>query len=348
MSSQALTFRRVNEPNEGAFSVLIPQGWQVEGGIVRTGPMAQSAQSIAAKVDFAVKQDHVGSVMMRWLPEMLYCDMRMSPAGMMGMFPPGSNYQGMLVYPLMPPFDYLTNVVFPGVHPQATEARIIDQQSLPEFAKKFHQRLASLSMPAGFSHAAGAVTFIYDELGTRFQEKAFTVIESLGPMAGGMWSNKETLYFRAPEQEFEQWRPVLSHVQRSGQFNPEWIQQEALSQMQRSGMFLQAQRASIARDQRMLQMQRQVQEIDRQITEHQQMTNAEIQNDVFLTLTEQEEYVNPYTGDVDVGSNEWDHRWVTEDGDVFYVNDEWVDPNTSGELNRTDWKRTPVRPRFPQ
>ena len=98
----------------------------------------------------------------------------------------------------------------------------------------------------------------------------------------------------------------------------------------------------------MLEIQRQVQDIDREIVEHRQRTNAEIQNDVFLTLTDQEEYTNPYTGDVDVGSNQWQCRWVTEDGDEFYVDDDWVDPNVSWELNRTDWKRTKVRPRFPQ
>jgi hypothetical protein len=30
-----IIFRRVREPNEGAFSLLIPQGWQIRGGIQR-------------------------------------------------------------------------------------------------------------------------------------------------------------------------------------------------------------------------------------------------------------------------------------------------------------------------
>ena len=46
-----------------------------------------------------------------------------------------------------------------------------------------------------------------------------------------------------------------------------------------------------------------LQELDRQITEHKQKTTAEIHNDMFLTLTDQEEYINPYTNEVDVGSN---------------------------------------------
>jgi len=71
---------------------------------------------------------------------------------------------------------------------------------------------------------------------------------------------------------------------------------------------------------------------------------AEIHNDTFLTLTDQEEYINPYTNEVDVGSNQWKHRWVTEGGDVFYTDDENSDPNRVSTLNRTDWKETKVRP----
>ena len=337
----SLIFRQMTEPNEAAFCIIVPQGWQLEGGIVRVDPMmqTQSAQSIAAKVDFSVKSDAVGTIMIRWLPEMLYCDMRFSPAGRMGMFPPGSNYQGMTVCPLMAPQDFLANVVFPGVHPQAITPQIVTQKNLPSLAQKYHQRLASIHMPGGFGHDAASISCTYTEGDTVYREQSFTVIENLGPMAGGMWSNKESFYFRAPEGKLDDWRPVLSHIQSSVRFNSQWLQQEIAGQMQRSGIFTQVQQASIARDQRMLEIQRQVQEIDRQIVEHQQRTNAEIQNDVFLTLSEQEEYLNPYTGDVDTGSNQWDYRWVTADGDEFYVNDEWVDPNIDSAMNPTGSSR---------
>ena len=82
--------------------------------------------------------------------------------------------------------------------------------------------------------------------------------------------------------------------------------------------------------------------------EHRQRTNAEIQNDGYLTMMELEEYVNPHTGEPELGSNQWEHRWVTEDGEEFYSDNEDDDPNVSSVLNRSDWKRTKVRPRFPQ
>ena len=43
----------------------------------------------------------------------------------------------------------------------------------------------------------------------------------------------------------------------------------------------------------MLEIQRQVQEIDQQVVDHPQRTNPEMQNEVFLTLTDREENKNP-------------------------------------------------------
>jgi len=89
-----IRLQRVNEPRENAFSILIPTGWKVDGGIVRVDPLAQGgpAQSIAAKLDFTVKKDTRGTVMIRWLPDVLFFDPRYSPAGQMGLLPVGSNY----------------------------------------------------------------------------------------------------------------------------------------------------------------------------------------------------------------------------------------------------------------
>jgi len=98
----------------------------------------------------------------------------------------------------------------------------------------------------------------------------------------------------------------------------------------------------------MIETQREMQRIGREITEHRQKTNAEIHNDMFLTLTDQEEYVNPYTNQIEVGSNQWRHRWINESGDVIYTDDESYNPNVDINLNRSDFKRTPVRKRFPE
>lgn len=68
---------------------------------------------------------------------------------------------------------------------------------------------------------------------------------------------------------------------------------------------------------------------------------------MFLTLTDQEEFVNPYTHKIETGSNQWAIRWENESGDVIYTNDENYRPNHDSRLNRLDFKKSVVRKRFP-
>ena len=64
-------FHRKSEPNENAFSLMVPKGWMLEGGIYRSNMMTQvvDAQSIEAKLDLTIKSDPAGQVMMRLCPD---------------------------------------------------------------------------------------------------------------------------------------------------------------------------------------------------------------------------------------------------------------------------------------
>ncbi len=42
VQSQNLILQRKNEPKEGAFSLLVPKNWNMEGGIFRIDPTAGS------------------------------------------------------------------------------------------------------------------------------------------------------------------------------------------------------------------------------------------------------------------------------------------------------------------
>jgi len=342
-----MLFQRTVEPREGAFTVSMPKGWIAEGGIMRADHFTQivSTQTIEAKVDFALKSDPAGRVMIRWCPEMKYCDSRMMTMGMM--FPPGSNYGGMMVYPFMSASQFIATMLFPWAHPRAVQPQMADQRPLPELAGKYQARVIP-ALRAGASHDAAEVTIVYNEDGTAYREIAVTAVECLGPLTAGMWSNKETHYFRAPADEFDSWRPVFDVIRGSVRINPHWAAQEQQSQQMLSGAYRQAQAAQQQRNQQMLETQRYIQRVGQEIVEHRQRVNAEIRNDAYLFLSNQEEYVNPYTNEIDTGSNQWRNRWVTSSGDEFYTDDDQFDPNTDGGiLNRSDWQQTKVRQRYP-
>lgn len=185
-----------------------------------------------------------------------------------------------------------------------------------------------------FSYDAALVTTTYREGGESYREKMVAVVEDWGQLGAGMWGNKETFLIRTPVGEFEKWEPYFSMIQSSVKLNSKWVAGEIQGQIKRGEI--------------VLNTQREIQRIEREIVEHRQRTNAEIHNDMFLTLTDQEEYVNPYTKEIEIGSNQWQFRWVNESGDVIYTDSEEYDPNIDIELNRSDYKRTPIRKRFPQ
>ncbi len=331
--SQAVILQRVTEANENAFTLLVPKGWLTEGGIFRVDPTAQggAAQSIAAKLDFSVKNDQSGSVMMRWLPDLLYVDVSASPAGEMGLFPPGSNYNGMTVYPLMSAEEYLTQIAFPYAHPEASGVQIVEQHKLSDLAQAYQQRLNTVMPQTTLSYDAAIMSVTYWEDETQYEERILAVIENWGDMGAGMWGNKETVLLRTPIGEYENWEPIFSVIHSSVVISPQWILAEIQGQMQRG--------------QTMLDVQKEVQQIGQAMVEHRQKTNAEIHNDMFLTLTDQEEYVNPFTNQIETGSNQWDYRWVNEAAEVIYTNDEYYDPRLDVNVNRVDFERTPVRKR---
>ncbi|MBI4876637.1 MAG: hypothetical protein HY822_18535 [Acidobacteria bacterium] len=326
-----VVFRRVTEPREGAFSLLVPAGWQTEGGITRVNPTAAggAANAIEAKLDFTLKRDAAGSAMMRWLPSMRYADLRGTPVGNTGMFPPGSNYAGMTVLPLADAASFLARIAFPYAHRGAQNVRVIEKKPMPGLAEQVRRSVAWLPVAQGFTFDAAMLTVTYEEGGRSYQEKLVTAIHNWGSIAAGMWENKETFLVRAAPAEFDQLAPILAVIQCSVKLNRQWVMGEMRGQMERG---------KIAGD-----TYRYMAQIDKEIVEGRQRTNAEINKNMFLTLTGQAEYLNPHTGKVEYGSNQWKHRWVSPSGEEIYCDDENYNPSYDRTLQRTDFKRTPPR-----
>lgn len=330
---QTLRFNRVAEPKEHAFTILVPQGWRAEGGILRVDPSRAGgpANSIEAKLDFAIKRDAAGSAMIRWLPDVSFIDMRGSPAARMGAFPPGSNYNGMTVRPAMNAAAFLEQVAFPYAHPQVRGPQVLERKPVPGLLRDLQQAGQWIPVARNFSYDAALLTVTYQEGGVAYKEKLVTGIVNMGQIAAGMWGNKQAFLVRAPAAEFDALTPVFTIIQHSTQLDHKWLAGEIRGQLTRSGI------ADATA--------KQIQEIDRQIVASRQKTNWEINNDMYLTLTGQEEFVNPYTKEVERGSNEWKYRWVTPSGEEAYSNQDSFDPNHDPNSRRSDFKRSQVRPR---
>jgi len=326
-------FQRVWEPNERAFTVLVPEGWQTAGGIFNVNPLQMngSGNTIAPKTDFAVKSDERGRVMIHWIPIWNYADLTYSPTGF-SFFKPGQYYQGMPVRVMISPKQFLTELI-QKERPQAREIRVVAEDPMQELTAAFMHQTEQVNrnlqqmglFPIGFSSMG--MVFEYEEGGERYRESAQTTIAD-NRRGGFLWSNENTIMFRAPVSEFETWKPILDTIQTSVEPNPQWL--AAVTKAM-------GERASNA-----LETQRYLNRVANEIVENRRKTNAEIRHEQWLLISGQEEYKNPFNGQVERGTSAYAYRWESNQGDIIYTDENSYDPNRHEKYGSREWRRSVV------
>ena len=327
--AEVIHFRKVAEPNEGAFTVLIPSGWKISGGIVRVNPMTAGGplNSIAAKLDVSISSPD-GRTVLHWFPEMNYFDMRGNPA--QAMFRPGSNYNGAVVWPKSNAATYLQQAVFPRSHPRAASVKVKGTYPLPKVAASYQQVVQRMRIPIQFQFDAALMVVDYQESGVAWQEALYTAVQDWGAAGAGLWSNKDTFSVRTSDGTLEKLGRVITVIVQSVELNPKWVEGEI--------------RGQIKRNEIAIRTQEEIQRLDREIVEHRRRTNSEINNQMYHNLMGTDEYVNPHTKRVEIGSNAWNYRWVNERGEAVYSDDGNMDPE---RLGLRGFVKSPVRKRFP-
>jgi len=325
-----LVLEKIDEPLEKAFTILKPRGWRVEGGITRWDPVAMggAANAIEAKIDFALKSDPSGTVMIHWLPDIYFVDMTGSMVA--AMFQEGSFYNGMPVLSKMDAPTFLESHLAPYLHPNL-QLTLDGSKTLPEIEKLCHETDPAKELQSQYSAAVS--DFSYTENGVHYKERAFCIIQDMGPHTAGMWKNRSTLVVRAPATSFQAWEALFHEIGASVVLNKQWIQSELRGQMQRGSS--------------MIKTMNDVNRIGQEIQQGHAETNAEINHQAYLHLTDQEDYINPHTQKVERGTNQWDHRWMDDLGNVIYTNNEEYNPNFDLELQMQGFKKSPVKPQVP-
>ena len=330
--ASGLVFHRKNEPREQAFSLLVPQDWQIEGGMFRVNPLQAGGplNSMEAKCDMTLKSDSKGTVCFRILPDIVYAHVGIGA----GFFPVGSTYQGAQVQPLVGA-PTLLEKTFAQLRPNATAKKTLKITALPGEKQSMEKGLAYLNQLLyqiglqGLSYQCDAAGAVYEYLEGDVQYREILMTGLVNMPAALTWKNTRTIAFRAPAKEFENWKPVMDIIRFSVRFNPAWFLKEAEGQKERAKIIQ--------------KVYDEIRRIDQEIVQKTTINRQEIMNDNFLVLTEQEEYVNPHSGEVEVDTDAFKYRWVTPGGDIYYTNREEENPNIF--LQRTDYERTPIRKR---
>ncbi|MCX6911817.1 MAG: hypothetical protein NT167_01950, partial [Verrucomicrobia bacterium] len=71
--------------------------------------------------------------------------------------------------------------------------------------------------------------------------------------------------------------------------------------------------------------------------------NERIQHDNYLTLTAQQDYVNPHTHEVETDTSDYRFRWETSGGEKIFSNDPNYDPRKDTSIWTKDWQPTPAK-----
>lgn len=323
----AVVFERISEPRENAFTILKPAGWLTEGGIIRLDPTAMggAGNSIEAKLDFTIKNDQAGTVMIHWLPDMYYVDLRGSYAA--GMFPVGSNYNGMTVIPKMPALQFATDVIIRWNRANVSNLVIKEKRTADKIIEIIRQSDAYLGM--NFVYDAVILDYTYTENGVEYRERLLTVVQDLGPAFAGMWKNRNTIIVRSPASEFTKWEPVFCEINYSPVLNLKWIEGEVRGQIQRGEI--------------VAQTMQEINRIDQEIQQGHIKTNSEINHEMYLNLTGQEDYVNPFTNQVERGSNQWNYRWVNDQGNIICTDNMNYNPNNDPSLHVQGYRLSKVK-----
>ncbi len=325
-----MVFEIKNEPREHAFTIKVPKNWLMEGGVFRLlaheigGPL----NATESKCDLTLKSDSMGRVYFKILPDIVYAH----PGIGGGFFPVGSGYQGAEIKPFVDAPTFVTQV-FTCLHPNAKAIKILkiqrlagEKQALDQGMAHMNQILNSVGLQSNQSDVAGGV-FEYREDKTMYREVILSAV--LNMPAAIIWKNTRTFAFRAPAQEFDQWRATMDIIRFSVRINLNWLIKEFQGQDQ-----LARKAANVFKE---------MNRIDQEIMQKSNINRSEIMNDNFLALTGQEEFVNPQTGEIETDTDAYRYRWKSPGGDIYYTNNENENPNIF--LHQTGFELTPIRKR---
>jgi hypothetical protein len=223
--------------------------------------------------------------------------------------------------------DFLRQALLPYLHKGAENLNILLSKELREVEKLCYDM--DMMKEMGCQYSSALLDYIYDENGRRYKERAICILQDMGPYTAGMWKNRSTIVVRTPEASFDRWEPIFHEIGASVQLNPDWIIGELQGQKQRGNT--------------MIQTMQDIARIGEEIQKGHVETNAKIHHQAYLVLTDQEDYINPYTQEVETGTNQWDYRWVDDLGNVLYTDNEEYNPNLDIELNMDGFKRSRVK-----
>ena len=221
-------FKRATDPNEGAFSIDVPEGWKVQGGLVRKSTLDVRMYVHATSPD--------GQTVIRLGDADFGTFTTPNPMLQMAGFREGSVYS--------PGYgnNWIVSRYVPGaVFAQQYAARLAQQAQATGLQIKETRNRPDLSKSAAIvssmiSSAAGETDFTCTRGGRECAGAvlAATTQTSMQGMQGGIWYVSTLTAFLAPVEQAGAADQILQHMLKSFEMNPQWVARQSQTTMDTS------------------------------------------------------------------------------------------------------------------
>ena len=304
------------EQYQDAFSILIPQGWKAEGGMIPSGVSWNVVDLVESNIRFRVTSPD-GKSFFGWYPRFYFQDPQVFVQSSGGVLQPqiGQVLNGCWIYPYLDVAQYVQYIVFG----QFAANEFQDPQLMSGF-------IQSPELKAFVPHVAsksdyGYVNFKCHISGTPMYGRIYSINYEL---QGLIWSTVGTFGLLAPRSRWNEDERIMEICIRSFRLNPVWVK-----------------KASSAARNRAQQYHRVIQDmnrIDSEISRNRSQTNSDIQEEFYKVVTEQIETYDPVTQNkryLPMYNNAY-----TDGQGNYYLND-----NDDGTLpfdNASEWRKLQI------
>lgn len=321
--------KKYRDRTENAFSILVPVGWRVEGGVLQIPP--QSARTViefcSKKIKFSVVDPESGARVDFFPTE--YYTYTTGPVIQFVEVRQGSILDGMIFLQPLSPSQFIRSVVVPEMRRGISNLEVLSSSPLPKvrdaFSKLFAIDLYRQSTGLNIQVKAEKLEFRYGENGKTFHEVWFSVINYLLVNNSMVWQPVFTSGIRAPEELFKELKNLLNLIMCSFRFNIKWY----LNTKKRAKICME----------KVAMTQREIIAIHERMVHHRYDTEDAISHELNLSLAGVDEYYDPSINDTVLIDNSYQHVWSNGNGEYVMSSDPNFNPNDPRWNLQGEWKR---------
>ncbi len=334
---EVMRFQKLDvlDPNAGvnAFSMLIPKGWQHEGGIIWRPHLSNQA----------------AAAMRVWNPngtevlELMPCDpFTWNRSGMLFQRP-GSIYLGNEVrQPISDPAAYVMNIAIPRYRPEIQAPQLVKTIPLPKVAATTAQARAEAGVrKTGY---AACVRVAYDLNGRAMEEDFVCVLLISVPMHMpnlALWGPDALYSFRAAAGTLDAAQPTQQAMVSSVRISPEWFNVVAQVQQMWVNNQMQAIRNAGRISRIISQTSSEISDMMMQTYENRQASQDRIRREFSELTRGVETYKDPYrSAPVELPSI-YGHAWASANGEYIVTDSPGYNPNVGDNI---EWTRLEAEP----